>query len=248
MVLTEIVNNTGIIKLNRPDKRNALNPELIHALKAALSDYDHNDNIKSIILTGEGKSFCAGADLEYLSSLSSYSVIENRNDSKNIAGLFLDIYNYNKPVIAAVNGAAIAGGCGLVSVCDIVVSHTHLARFGYSEVKIGFIPAIVSVFLIRRIGEAKARQLLISSEVIESVRAVEIGLADYSSEDPLKTALEIASKLSDNSTSSISMTKTMIRNISAMPVKEAVDYCVELNTVSRSTEDFARGLNSFLKK
>jgi methylglutaconyl-CoA hydratase len=248
MIITDEVNNSGVIKLNRPDKRNALNPELIHAVKSALKVYKDDPNIKSVIITGEGKAFCAGADLEYLLSLNEFSVIENREDSRNIAELFLSIYEFPKPVIAAVNGAAIAGGCGLASVCDYVVAHPHYAKFGYSEVKIGFLPAIVSLFLIKRVGEARAKQLLISAEIIEAERAMQIGLVDYISEDPYITAMELASKLHQNSSLSISLTKMMVQNIASMDVRQAVDYCIELNTISRSTEDFIEGINSFLKK
>jgi methylglutaconyl-CoA hydratase len=248
MIITEVINNSGVIKLNRADKRNALNPELTKALRDILASYKENNNVKSIIITGEGKAFCAGADLEYLLSLRDSSIIENREDSENIARLFLDLHNYPKPLIAAVNGAAIAGGCGLASVCDYVAAHSQYAKFGYSEVKIGFIPAIVSIFLIRRIGVVKAKQLLISAEIIEAETALKIGLADYLSDDPLTAAYEIASRLNQNSLSSIMMTKKMINTISTLPVNEAIDYCVELNTISRYAEDFINGLNSFFRK
>jgi methylglutaconyl-CoA hydratase len=248
MVIAKVINNTGVIKLNRPAKRNALNPELTEALRESLASYKDDDNVRSIIITGEGKAFCAGADLEYLLSLKDSSIIDNREDSQNIASLFLDLYSYPKPLIAAVNGAAIAGGCGLASVCDFVAAHSQHAKFGYSEVKIGFIPAIVSIFLIRRIGEVKAKQLLISADIIEAETALKIGLADYLSDDPLNTAFEIASKLNQNSLSSIIMTKKMINTISTLPVNEAVEYCIELNAISRSSEDFINGLDSFFKK
>jgi methylglutaconyl-CoA hydratase len=248
MVISEVVNNSGIIKLNRPEKRNALNPELISSVKQSLSIFIRDENIKNIIITGEGKAFCAGADLDYLKSLNKNSVVENKEDSLNIADLFLKLYECPKPLIAAVNGPAIAGGCGLASVCDYVIAHSQYAGFGYSEVKIGFIPAIVSIFLIRRTGEAKARQLLISGDILDAQSALQYGLADYISDDPLNKALEIALRLENNSFSSISMTKQMIRDISSLPVKQAVDYCIALNVVSRSSDDFRKGLNSFLNK
>jgi methylglutaconyl-CoA hydratase len=248
MIRTEITGNTALLYLNRPEKRNALHPVLIKQMKDALAEYELNDDVHSVILTGEGKTFCAGADLEYLSALSENSIVENRNDSRDIAELFLKIYEFPKPIIAAVNGAAIAGGCGLVTVCDFVVAHNQFSRFGYSEVKIGFIPAIVSVFLIRRIGEGKARQLLLSGEIIESDHALRLGLVDYISEDPLKTAKNIAAKLNDNSSLSIKLTKKIIRDISVMSTREAVEYCLEMNTISRSSPDFISGINSFLKK
>jgi len=248
MVKTTIVNQTGIITFNRPDKRNALNSALVVAIKDKLSEFAFTDSIKSVILTGEGKAFCAGADMEYLLELKKNTLTDNRKDSRNLAELFLSVSEFPKPVIAAVNGPAIAGGCGLASVCDFVVAHKNYAKFGYSETRIGFIPAIVSIFIIKRIGEGKARQLLLSAEIIDAEKAYAIGLADYLSDDPLKTALEISLRLNENSASSLMLTKQMIHNISSMGVKEAVDYCMELNALSRSTDDFIKGLNKFLNK
>ena len=158
-----------------------------------------DESVKVLIITGEGKAFCAGADLEYLNQLKNYSSLENEKDSRELAELFLMIYNFPKPVIAAVNGAAIAGGCGLASVCDIIVADELNAKFGYSEVKIGFIPAIVSTFLIRRVGEGMAKQLLLSGEIIEGKRAYEIGFVNYLYNNALKGSLDVASKLKDNS-------------------------------------------------
>lgn len=248
MVLTQVNKNSGIIKLNRPEKRNALNPEMISALREAFAKFNEDNAIKSIILTGEGKAFCAGADLEYLARLQKNALAENRDDSKLIAGLFRDIYNSRKIIIAAVNGPAIAGGCGLASVCDFIFADINHSKFGYSEVKIGFIAAIVSIFLIKRIGEAKARQLLLTADIIDAEKALLLGLVDFISEDTLLTALEFASKFDDYPDYSISLTKNMISSISSMDINEALNYCSELNAFSRSSEDFVNGLKSFLHK
>jgi methylglutaconyl-CoA hydratase len=241
-------NNTGVILLNHPEKRNALNPEIVDAIKNRLKIIEKNDEIKSLIISGEGSSFCAGADLEYLDELKNYSSIENEKDSENIAEMFLNIYHFSKPVIAAVNGPAIAGGSGLASVCDFILADTSKAKFGYSEVKIGFVPAIVSIFLIKKIGEGKAKQLLLSGEIISAQKAYEIGFVDYLSEDVLKDSFALAESLSKNSLSSLKMTKRMISSISNLTAEEAVNYSTRLNTVSRSTEDFKKGLNDFLNK
>ncbi|MEO8232207.1 MAG: enoyl-CoA hydratase/isomerase family protein [Ignavibacteriota bacterium] len=248
MLKSEIKNNTGIIFLARPEKRNALNPELVKSLKDILSDYKINDEIKSIIITGEGNSFCAGADLEYLNSLSTNSTIENYNDSKSLSELFLMIYEYPKPTIAAVNGAAIAGGCGLASVFDFIVAHPEKSKFGYSEVKIGFIPAIVSIFLIKKVGEGLAKQLLLEGGIISGERAYEIGFVNYLSENVLAESISLAERLNKNSVGSLRLTKQMINNISNLSVKEAVDYCIGLNTISRATKDFKTGIENFLNK
>ena len=248
MVKSEIRNNAGLIILNRPEKRNALNPELSSLIREKLNVFAEDDNIKVVILTGEGTSFCAGADLSWLNKIKDYSSVKNEEDTEGIAGLFLALYDYPKPLITAVNGPAIGGGCGLTSVCDFVFADKKEAKFGYTEVKIGFIPAIVSIFLIKKIGEGKAKQLLLTGEIVESEKALQLGLVDYLSDNVVADALSFAEKLSANSAYSISLTKDLIRNISNMKVHDAVNYCVRLNAISRSSEDFKIGINKFLNK
>lgn len=248
MIKSEIKNNTAILTLNRPEKRNALHPFLIEQLKSKIIEYKKNDLVKSLIITGEGNTFCAGADLEYLKNISNNSSTENYEDSKSLAELFLMIYEFPKPTIAAVNGSAIAGGCGLASVCDFIIANPDKSRFGYTEVKIGFIPAIVSIFLIRKIGEGFAKQLLLEGDLITGNRAYEIGLANYLAEDVFAESINLAEKLNKNSATSMKMTKKMIDNISNLSVRDAVDHCINLNVISRSTEDFNKGIQSFLSK
>lgn len=248
MIKSEIKNNTAILTLNRPEKRNALHPFLIEQLKSKIIEYKKNDLVKSLIITGEGNTFCAGADLEYLKNISNNSSTENYEDSKSLAELFLMIYEFPKPTIAAVNGSAIAGGCGLASVCDFIIANPDKSRFGYTEVKIGFIPAIVSIFLIRKIGEGFAKQLLLEGDLITGNRAYEIGLANYLAEDVFAESINLAEKLNKNSATSMKMTKKMIDNISNLSVQDAVDHCINLNVISRSTEDFNKGIQSFLSK
>lgn len=248
MIKYIVQNNIGILYLNRPEKRNALHPEMVRQIKDKLREIENDDDVKVLIITGEGKSFCAGADLEYLNQLREYSSLENEKDSRELAEMFLMIYKFSKPVIAAVQGAAIAGGCGLASVCDFIVAHPEDSKFGYTEVKIGFIPAIVSIFLIKKIGEGNANHLLLSGAIINGKRAYEINLANYLSYNVLETSLEISYQLATYSSGSLSETKKMIKSISDMPVEKAVELCLELNTISRSTEDFKKGLNNFLNK
>ncbi|HMN47781.1 MAG TPA: enoyl-CoA hydratase/isomerase family protein [Ignavibacteriaceae bacterium] len=248
MIKSEIKNNTAILTLNRPEKRNALHPFLIEQLKSKIIEYKKNDLVKSLIITGEGNTFCAGADLEYLKNISNNSSSENYEDSKSLAELFLMIYEFPKPTIAAVNGSAIAGGCGLASVCDFIIANPDKSKFGYTEVKIGFIPAIVSIFLIRKIGEGLAKQLLLEGDLITGNRAYEIGLANYLAEDVFAESINLAEKLNKNSATSMKMTKKMIDNIANLSVRDAVDHCINLNVISRSTEDFNKGIQSFLSK
>ena len=241
-------NGIGLIMLNRPEKRNALHPEMVDAIKERITFIKNNDNIKVLIISGEGTSFCAGADLAYLNELKNYSAVENEKDSENLAELFLNIYDFPKPLIAAVNGPAIAGGCGLASVCDFIIAETNKAKFGYSEVKIGFVPAIVSIFLIKKIGEGRAKQLLLSGEIISAQKAYELGFADIISNDVLKESFMFAERLCSNSLASLKMTKKMISSISNLTVDNAVNYAVRLNTISRAAGDFKEGLNNFLNK
>ena len=248
MISYTVKDDIAIIKLNRPDKRNALHPDLVKQMKEKLNEIRHDDNVKVLIITGEGKAFCAGADLTYLNELRNFSSIKNEKDSEDLAELFLMIYKFPKPTIAAVNGAAIAGGCGLASVCDLIVANEDHSRFGYSEVKIGFLPAIVSIFVIKKIGEGIARQLLLTGEIINGKRAYEIGFANYLYNNVLDGAIEVASNIRLNSVFSVKETKSMIDSVSGLSVDDAVNYCIRLNTISRSSEDFKRGIETFLKK
>lgn len=241
-------NGIATLTLNRPEKRNALHPTMVAQIKSVIEAISNDKETKALIITGEGSAFCAGADLDYLVSSQKYSSIENEKDSETLAEMFLSIYKLSIPTIAAVNGAAIAGGCGLASVCDFIVANTSKAKFGYSEVKIGFIPAIVSIFLIRKIREGNAKKLLLTGDIINANQAFSLGLADYISENVIEESTAFANKLLSNSLSSYSMTKQMIQNISDLSIDDAVNYCVRLNTISRSSEDFKERIKKFLNK
>jgi methylglutaconyl-CoA hydratase len=248
MINYSVNNKIALIKLNRPEKRNALHPDLVKEFIEKLKIAEDDKDIGVVIITGEGKSFCAGADLSYLNDLREYSSLENEEDSKFLAELFLRIYNFPKPTIAAVNGAAIAGGCGLASVCDIIIADQHHAKFGYSEVKIGFIPAIVSTFLIRKVGEGRAKHLLLTGEIIDAEKAFQIGLVNYLSDDVQAFSFALANELLKNSDFSMQYTKKMVHDLSSLSVENAVEYCIGLNTISRTSEDFKNGLSTFLNK
>lgn len=246
MIKVEIINNTAMIRLNRPDKRNSLNPELILALKNQLDKLENNTSVKVIIITGEGSSFCSGADLNYLQQLKDYSIIENKIDSENIAELLLKIYRFPKPVIGAVNGPAVAGGCGLASVCDFIIADRKNARFGYPEVKIGFVPAIVSIFLIRRIGEGRAKEFLLTGEIFDADESFKKGLVNQVSDDIISDSIQFAAKLYNNSALSMKLTKELINNIGDLNLDSAIRLAVNQNVISRSSEDFKKGISNFL--
>jgi methylglutaconyl-CoA hydratase len=241
-------NEIAVLKLNRPEKRNALHPKMVEQIRNVIAEIRSDEKTNALIITGEGSAFCAGADLEYLNSIQSFSSIENEKDSENLAEMFLEISKLSIPTIAAVNGPALAGGCGLASVCDFIVADSKLAKFGYTEVKIGFLPAIVSIFLINKIGFGNAKKLLLTGDIIDAASAKSIGLADYIADNALQESLSLAKRLLGNSLESYAFTKSMLNDISTMSVDDAVNYCVRLNTISRSSKDFKERIKLFINK
>jgi methylglutaconyl-CoA hydratase len=248
MIKLRVENNTAILTLNRPEKRNALSPNMINEFISVFEDCESNPEVKSIIITGNGKAFSAGADLEYLQQLRNNTVAENDLDSSLITKLILTVYESGKPTIAAVNGPAIAGGCGLATACDFIFADKSNAMFGYSEVKIGFLPAIVSYLLLRRLNEFKARQLLISAEILGTQRAFELGLIDFISDDVIKDSIILAEKLNQNSQESIKQTKNLLRTISSLDHKRSIQMAQKYNVISRTTDEFKSGIDQFLNK
>jgi methylglutaconyl-CoA hydratase len=248
-ILHKLDNNIAEVILNRPEKMNSLDETLIEELTSLFSDISANNSIKSVVLTGAGGNFCSGLYLEYLQKISRYSILENKKDSEKFRDMLLTIYNCPKPVIAKVSGYAIAGGCGIASVCDIIAAD-ETAKFGYTEVKIGFIPAIVMVFLLKRISETHAKDLLLTSRIIDANEAAKIGLVNYVvSKDELDSRVsELCNTLSENSSSSIALTKQMFRNISGMGFEEALEYACSLNAITRITDDCKAGIAKFLER
>jgi len=245
-----VTNRVAYISLNRPEKRNAFNASLVAELKQAFSAAANDVVVKVIVLRANGKVFSAGADLSYLQTLQNNSYEENVADSKDLMGLFVQIYEHPKVVIAQVEGHAIAGGCGLSTVCDIVFS-VPKAKFGYTEVKIGFIPAIVMVFLLRKIGETHAKHLLLSGSLIDAVQAQTWGLVNFVVEPNLiaEAVTKYAQKLCmQTSAQSLRMTKHMIGKVQSMPLLEALNYAAEMNAQARATSDCKRGIHAFLNK
>src|SRR5579864_2089326 len=173
-LLLESSEHTATITLNRPDKRNSINTQMIADLQSAL-DAVEITHARVVILTGAGKSFCAGMDLSMLQAIATQSPSENQEDSRRMAKMFRRIWSYSKPLIAAVNGHALAGGCGIATLCDFTIAVPE-AKFGYTEVKIGFLPAIVSVFLTRQIGDKQARNLLLTGRLVDAAEALSLGL------------------------------------------------------------------------
>jgi methylglutaconyl-CoA hydratase len=247
-ILLEKKNRIGIITLNRPDKRNALNSVVIEELKEAFTSFEVDEGVKAIILRANGTVFSAGADLQYLQQLQKNSYAENLEDSNSLKELFLLIYKLEKVVIAEVQGHAIAGGCGLMTVCDFAFTVPE-AKFGYTEVKIGFIPAIVLVFLLRKISETHAKELLLSGKLITSDRAYEIGLINkVIPENELSGYVEgFAEELvKSNSAMSMGLTKKLISEVQGMDLDKALSMAAETNAQVRESADCKRGIAGFL--
>jgi len=246
----KVSNRVATITLNRPEKRNALSHELVADLKEAFFLAEKNEQVKLIVLKANGEAFCAGADLAYLQQLQNFTEEENLKDSSHLKELFLQIYTHPKVVIAQVQGHALAGGCGLATVCDFVFSVPE-AKFGYTEVKIGFIPALVMVFLIRKIGEGRAKELLLSGELFSSEQMVQFGLINKvisAIEIDVEVAKFCNRLIETNSGESMKRTKQMIAQVQSKTLEEALQYAAEMNAQARGTVDCQRGINAFLNK
>ncbi len=249
ILLTKDYGASRVITLNRPDVRNALNTELRDALYDAFVAAANDNTVRVVILTGAGKVFCAGLDLKGLKSISAKSPEENLADSEALARLFEYIYKFPKPVIAALNGHAIAGGAGLASIADIVVMSED-AKLGYTEARIGFVAALVGVFLVRQVGEKQAKELLLSARLIEAQEAKDMALVNevVASEKVLKRSLEIAETLSQNSPNSLKLSKELLNKVQDMTVEDGLRFAIKMNAESRESADLKEGISAFLEK
>jgi methylglutaconyl-CoA hydratase len=236
------------LTLNRPEKRNAISFELIDDLVRALDEVAKSDAIV-LIVTGAGKAFCSGMDLDNLKALLGRTPEQNLQDSEKMVRLFRSLYEFPKVTIAAVNGPAIAGGTGLALLCDFTMAVPD-AKFGYTEVRIGFVPAIVSTFLLRQVGEKQARDLLLTGRIFGSEEAARMGLISevVTAENLMARARELAALLMDNSAASLRATKQLLTDHARMELDAHIEAAVRENAAIRSTADFREGITSFLEK
>ena len=248
-ILTEPRNGVVYLTLNRPDKRNALNDELISELKSALRDADRNESTRCVVIGGAGSDFCSGADLAALQKISNASVAENLDDARSLMELFLLMRDVRVPVIAAVHGRALAGGCGLALACDIVLA-AQSARFGFPEVKIGFVPAMVAAIVRRCTSEKKAFELLTTGNEMSAEEAAHIGLVNavYDSANFDSEVESFAMRYAKLSRSAVSLTKKLFYRTDAMSFEDALSAGVDVNATARSTQDCRDGLARFLNK
>jgi methylglutaconyl-CoA hydratase len=246
----QVVERVGYITLNRPEKKNALNHDFVAELKELFSLAEEDPSAKVLVLQSSSDVFSAGADLDYIKSLQQNSYEENLSDSHHLMQLFKEIFSIQKIVIAKVEGHAIAGGCGLATVCDFVFA-TEESKFGYTEVKIGFIPAIVSVFLVRKIGLAKSKELLLTGKLITAQDAKAIGIInDVIAKENIndfveKFAIDLCETISSES---VAATKKLLNKVQDLKFEDAFMYAAESNAKSRITEDCKRGISAFLNK
>jgi methylglutaconyl-CoA hydratase len=236
------------ITLNRPEKRNAISFELIDDLLGALKEVETSDALV-LIVTGAGKAFSSGMDLDNLNALIGRSSEQNLKDSETMVRLFRTLYEFPKVTIAAVNGAAIAGGTGLALLCDFTLAVPE-AKFGYTEVRIGFVPAIVSTFLLRQVGEKQARDLLLTGRIFGAEEAFRMGLIGEiaAPENLMARARELAKLLMENSPASLRATKKLLSDHGRAELDAQIDAAVRENAAIRTTADFREGVTSFIEK
>jgi methylglutaconyl-CoA hydratase len=239
---------TAQVTLNRPEKRNAISATMIAEILAALKEVESGSE-RVAIITGAGKAFCAGMDLDALKSLATQSPEENLADARRTAGLFRRLWSFPKPLIAAVNGAALAGGCGIATLCDFTLAAPE-AKFGYTEVRVGFMPALVSMFLERQVGEKLARDLFLTGRIVDAAEAKTMGLVTkvVAAEQLLPAARELGATLIANSPGSVLATKRLLVRASEAEIDRRIELAVAESVAIRSTPDFREGLAAFLEK
>jgi methylglutaconyl-CoA hydratase len=250
-LLTTQQDRVSTITLNRPERRNALDDVMIRELTEAFGAANRQANSRIVVLTGSGTSFCAGMDLEYLRRYSQLSHEENLEDARNLMKLLQAIYGMKKPVLAMLNGPAMGGGCGLAAACDFVYASREKAKMGAPEVRLGFLPALILMFLMKRMGEAAAREFALRGDILDAETARGRGLVTEVVPDELlgKSVAEFCETFcTTTSQNSIALTKDLFANFDHMNSKDALEYAANLNALARKTDDFKKGLGSFLNK
>ena len=237
------------ITLNRPEKRNALNPELIAGIKEGLAKSAADADVRVVLLTGAGSDFCSGADLAGLDRAAEAGVMNHIDTARHMADAFLAMRHHPRPVVAAVRGRALAGGCGLAMACDLILAEES-AQFGYPEVKIGFVPAMVMAILRRSISEKRAFELITTGEIITASQAHEAGLINrVFSDDEFATGVEdYVSALASKSASAVALSKNLLYHMDGMSFESALEAGIHGNALARMTDDARRGIERFVKK
>ena len=250
LVQYEVKERVAYITLNRPEKRNALSFEFVQQIKVVFRKAEMDSDCKVIVIKANGEAFCSGADLASLQKLQTNTDEENLADSMHLMELYKMIHLSPKIVISQVEGAALAGGCGLASICDFCFA-TPLSKFAYTEAKIGFVPAIVMVFLIRKIGENNARSMMLTGDIIDANKALHFGLINVIVEADIieNEVFDFAKKLcKQTSSQSVALTKKMIAEVQNLSVDESLTYAANMNMIARKSDDCKKGISAFLNK
>lgn len=242
-------NDTIIVSLNRPDVHNAMNELLMKELTQCFKDLSKDEDVRCIVLTGNGKSFCAGADLNWMKSMINYTKEENIKDSRLLLDLYETIYSCPKPVIGKINGHAFGGGIGLIAVCDITVTIPD-RKFAFSEANLGIIPSVISTYVSPRMKKADMRRFFITAERFDSETAHNIGLIDYvmSSEEFDEKISECIKLVRSSGPIAVGEVKNLIDNLSKMDVKSYKEFTVEKISELRISKEGQEGINAFLEK
>lgn len=250
-ILADVDGRSGVnrITLNRPERRNALGSGLVEELKDALGLAAGDERVRAVGISGAGPDFCAGADLAEIRDGIDDGVMASLADADALADLFLLLRRLEKPVVAIVHGRALAGGCGLATACDLVVA-AETARFGYPEVRLGFVPAMVMAMLRRSVGEPRAFELVALGETIDARRAVEIGLVQrvFAEEELEEGAAALLEELASRSASALALSKRLLYRMDGMEFETAVRCGAEVNAIARLTEDCREGIRRFLER
>src|ERR1041384_6870973 len=247
-VLYSVEGAVARVELNRPEKRNALNDAVIAGIKQGLKNAAVDERVRVVVLSGAGKDFCSGADLSALQKIAGASVAENSEDARTLAELFSLIRQLQIPVVAAVTGRALAGGCGLATACDLVLASAS-ARFGYPEVKIGFVPAMVMAILRRNVSEKRAFELITRGAEISADEAKEFGLVNqvFSDESFAEDVNRYIGEFEKMSASAIGLTKTLLYQMDGMGFPEALETGADVNVIARLTDDCQQSIARFLQ-
>jgi methylglutaconyl-CoA hydratase len=249
VILYHAESGVARITLNRPEKRNALNAELIVTLHESLLRSTHDPDVKVVAISGSGSDFCSGADLSGLDRSADSGVMSHLETARAMADVFLAMRHHPRPVVAMVRGRALAGGCGLATACDLILANES-AQFGYPEVKIGFVPAMVMAILRRSISEKRAFELIATGEIVSASQAYAIGLINrvYPDAEFDATAENYIAALASKSTSAISLSKNLLYHMDGMAFDAAIEAGVHGNALARMTEDARHGIERFVKR
>ena len=237
------------VSLDRPDVRNAFNEVMIRELLDVLARVKDDGDIRLLVLTGNGKAFCAGADLHWMKKMKDFTLEENYKDALELAQLMYNLYMLPKPTIARVNGASIGGSNGLVAACDIVIA-SHRAEFSLSEVKIGLVPACIGPYLMKKVGERSCRELFTTGERISADEARRLGLVNdvVTHANLTRRVEEYAANLLTSGPHALAVAKELIGNLAEMPLEEAKEYTAKVIAELRCGDEAQEGMTAFLEK